>query len=166
MRHVQDEVLIAFIEGELEGEEARRVEEHLRNCRVCQDNYTAYLSLIRELEDLPPVPAPQELDIRLKRKIYNPVPLVGLFAFSAVMAISAIVIVEWFPRLIRWIFQWISLRTVADLVVESLKLVVKFYTITSSLLDPVIAVGVIVILSIMMAIVLRRRLEGYAGPVN
>jgi len=166
MKHVKDELIIAYIEGELGKEEMMRVEEHLKVCEICRDNYKAYVSLIHQLEEIPPVSAPRELDARVMRRIYHPAPLLGAFAFSAFAILTIFALIEWGSYFIRWIIERVELNSLVVSTIKFFGLLMKFYMLTVSLFDPVMVAGVMVIFSIMMAIVLRRRLEGYAGSIN
>jgi len=166
MKHVQDELLIAYIEGDVGEEERRRIEEHLSVCQMCRDNYVAYVSLIREVESMPVIQAPQELDARVRNRMNYHLPLMGVFAFSAMVVLVVSVLVGWFPRILGWILGRLDMSLIVDSTIRFFEFLVKIYTLTSSQFNPAVFAGVIVVLSIMMAIALRRRLEGYAGSIN
>ncbi len=166
MRHVQDELLIAYIEGDVDEEQRRQIEEHLQVCQVCRENYRVYLSIVEELESMPLLPAPAELDRRIKSAYNSPVPLLGAFGFAFLVAMGVVLLWVWGPEVIRWILYRINMDSIISLMVRILGLMVRFYTISLSSVKPGFVVGGMVILSILLAVILRRRLENYAGSAG
>ncbi len=166
MEHVRDELLIAYIEGDVDGEERRRIEEHLDTCRVCRDNYMAYVSIIREVESMPSIQAPRELDARVGCMVNYHLPLMGAFVFSTALVLMLTVLEGWLPEIVGWILDRLNVDSVVSLTIRFLDFLFRIYTLVSYQFDPLVFSGVMVVLSILMAIALRRRLEGYAGSID
>ncbi len=160
MRHIPDEVLIAYIEGDVGQGERLEIEEHLKNCPLCMANYTEYMMIIGHVEKMPPVRAPQELDLLIRTRIDSPAPLVWAFVFSGLVVMLVGFIIEWFPRTLLWFVDRLSLM------VNFLSMFMKFYVLAFAHFDAGVFLGVMVVLSIITALILKRRLEDYVDHFN
>lgn len=68
-RHPDPDVLSAYLDGELDALEIRRVEDHLALCVSCRDRYEGLRSIASALRGLDRVAPPSTLDFAVTRRI-------------------------------------------------------------------------------------------------
>ncbi len=168
MRHISDEVLIAYIEGDMDSRERERVRKHLESCDICMDNYRAYVSIVRSLEELPPIQAPGSLDAMVESRvgIHRPYPIIGAVAFSFFVVAILILLPGLTSRLMLWLMEYMNGKLLISLMVRGMELLVGVFTLLFHFVNPLDALWGLVLLSIVMAIMVKRRLERYADTVN
>ena len=74
----------AYLDGDLSEEESHRLTEHVAACRRCSARFAALLRAVAVLEDLPDLPAPDELipDVLQTLPAYRPGAIFNISADS------------------------------------------------------------------------------------
>ncbi len=168
MKHISDEVLIAYIEGELDAREQERVREHLEVCDICMDNYRAYVAIVQSIEGLSPIPAPEVLDDMVKARLQprRPFALVGALAFSFATVALLIYLPGLISRISTWLLEHLDGRLLISMAIRGVEYIVGIYTLMTRTLDPIDVLWGLILLSVLMAMLVKRRLERYAGSVD
>jgi len=71
--HEERKLLSAFLDGELPGDEYRRVQAHLESCAACREELESLASVKRVMSSAPRRSAPGDLVSTLQRR-YRPLP--------------------------------------------------------------------------------------------
>ncbi len=166
IKHIDDELLLAYMEGDLSPEERLKVEEHLNECRVCYENYIAYKDIMTSIVELPPLEAPVRLDTlvnnAVRRKSGELMPILLSFLSSSII-VGAVYLLS-FGIMHMW--NRISIGKLMNPLIQALYMVFKAVYITRHLMEPMWVLAGMVGLSIPFLIILKRRLERYAGIID
>lgn len=164
MRHIDDEKLIAYLEGDITPDEAQEIEEHLKSCRLCYESYLAYRSIVVSIEEIPTLKAPDHLDAlvegTLRHRGFLPIFL-SLLSSSLVVGAFYLLSVG-----IRYLWNRMSIGEFINLLAQAIASIFKAVYITRHLMEPAWVFAGVVALSIPLLIISKRRLERYAGIVD
>ena len=166
IEHIDDELLLAYMEGDLSPEDKLKVEEHLKECRVCYENYIVYKDIMTSIVELPPLEAPARLDTLVnnvvERKSGGLIPiLLSLLSSSFIVGAAYLLSLG-----IRFVWGRISIGKLMNPLIQALYLTFKAVYITRHLMEPMWVLAGMVVLSIPFLIILKRRLERYAGIID
>jgi hypothetical protein len=73
--HIRDEVLSAYLDGEIEARRERNVENHLAACEACRARLTAMRGLVVQLRRAPRLSPPPDLAYQVKRRVLQQTPV-------------------------------------------------------------------------------------------
>lgn len=166
IEHIDDELLLAYIEGDVSLREKRNIEEHLKNCRICYENYIVYKNIMTSIGEIPPLKAPALLDNLMdsvvERRSGSLIPILLSFLSSSII-VGAVYLLS-FGIMRLW--NRISVEEFVGLFVQVLVSIFRAVYITRHLMEPMWVFAGIVVLSIPFLIILKRRLERYAGIID
>lgn len=92
-----------YLDGEMDALERTRFEEHLADCRACQQELAQTRALFTVLEGLQEAPAPANLlEEVLSGLPTRPAPGVGRWILVAQAAATVILLAVAYPRLVTW----------------------------------------------------------------